>query len=87
MTLNLTDLDGERSLARSTAPGRFDAGRAPIATNVTATYRNGDDRQRDQGCKREAGARGRGGARRPVSCDALGEGDDDRPYDYWVVAG
>ena len=40
VTVDLTDLDGERSLT-ATAPGRFAAGHALIATNVTATHRNG----------------------------------------------
>jgi hypothetical protein len=85
VTVDLTDLDGERSLT-ATAPGRFAAGHALIATNVTATYRNGST---------VTGVRGASGKRvRVVEGAPVGpyrvtlslEAYDDRPYDYWFVA-
>jgi len=84
VTLDLTALDGERSEA-FTIPGRFDAGHALIATNVTATYRNGST---VTGIRGASGKRLRvvegppaGPYRVTLSVDAY----DDRPYDYWVV--
>lgn len=86
VTLDLTTLDGERSLDRFTAPGRFDAGHALIATNVTATYENGTT---VTGIRGASGKRVRvvegapaGPYRVTLSLDAY----DDRPYDYWFVA-
>jgi len=86
VTLDLTDVDGERSLGRVTAPGRFAAGHAIIATNVTVTDRNGTT---VTGIRGASGKRLRvvegapaGPYRVTLSVDAY----DDRPYDYWVVA-
>lgn len=86
ITVDLTELDGERSLGRTSAPGRFDAGHALIATNATATYRNGTT---VTGMRGASGKRVRvvegapaGPYRVTLSVDAY----DDRPYAYWLVA-
>jgi hypothetical protein len=85
VTLDLTDLDGEQSLGQFSAPGRFDAGHALIATNVTATYRNGTT---------VTGVRGASGKRvRVVEGPPAGPyrvtlsltAYEDRPYRYWFV--
>lgn len=86
VTLDLTALDGERSLDPVTAPGRFTAGHALIATNVTATYRNGTT---------VTGIRGASGKRvRVVEGPPAGpyrvtlslRAYEDRPYRYWLVS-
>lgn len=86
ITVDLTELDGERSLGRTSAPGRFAAGHALIATNATATYRNGTT---VTGMRGASGKRVRvvegapaGPYRVTLSVDAY----DDRPYAYWLVA-
>jgi len=85
VTLDLTDLDGELPLDRVTAPGRFTAGHALIATNVTATYRNGTTvtRMRDASGKRVRVVEGppTGPYRVTLSVEAY----EDRPYRYWFV--
>ncbi|AZH24076.1 hypothetical protein [Haloplanus aerogenes] len=85
VTLDLTALDGERSLGRITAPGRFTAGHALIATNVTATYRNGTT---VTGIKDASGKRVRvvdGPPAGPYRVTLSLQAYDDRPYDYWFV--
>jgi hypothetical protein len=86
VTVDLTDLDGERSLT-ATAPGRFAAGHALIATNVTATDRNGST---VTGVRGASGKRVRvveGAPAGPYRVTLSLEAYDDRPYDYWFVAG
>jgi hypothetical protein len=86
VAVDLTELDGERSLGTVVVPGRFDAGHALIATNVTATYANGT---------RVTGLRGATGKRvavvegppaGPYRVTLSVAAYDDRPYDYWFVA-
>jgi hypothetical protein len=86
VTVDLTDLDGERSLGRLTAPGRFAAGHALIATNTTATYRNGTTVTGMRGAsdKLVTTVEGRPSGQRRVTLSI--EAYDDRPYDYWLVA-
>jgi hypothetical protein len=85
VTVDLTEVDGERSLGRFTAPGRFGAGHAMLVTDVTATYPNGTA---------VSGIRGATGTRANVVPGTpsgrygvtLGvESYRDRPYDYWIV--
>jgi|GEM_PF-3163561 len=85
VTVDLTELDGERSLGGFTAPGRFTAGHALVATNVTATYRNGTT---VRGIRGASGKRVRvveGPPAGPYRVSLSVEAYDDRPYDYWVV--
>lgn len=86
VTVDLTELDGERSLGRLTAPGRFGAGHALIATNTTATYRNGTTVTGMRGAsdKLVATVEGRATGQRRVTLSVAAY--DDRPYDYWLVA-
>jgi hypothetical protein len=86
VTVDLTELDGERSLERVTAPGRFAAGHALIATNATATYRNGTTVTGMRGSSDElvTTAEGRPSGQRRVTLSVAAY--DDRPYDYWLVA-
>jgi len=86
VTVDLTDLDGERSLGRLTAPGRFAAGQALIATNTTATYRNGTSVTGMRGAsdKLVTAVEGRPSGQRRVTLSVATY--DDRPYDYWLVA-
>lgn len=84
LTMDLADLDGNRSLGRFTAPGSYDAGHALVVTDVTATYENGTT---------VSGLRGADGVRANV---AWGRPDgshhvafrmdayEDRPYRYWL---
>lgn len=84
VTMDLTDIDGTRSLGRVEAPPSYDGGHALVVTNVTATYENGTT---------VPGLRGSGGVRGNV---VWGRPDDryrvvfamesyrDRPYDYWL---
>ncbi|MFD1633268.1 hypothetical protein ACOZ4L_08745 [Haloplanus ruber] len=86
VTLDLTDLDGDRSLARLTAPGRFDAGHALVVTNVTVTYRNGtavDDVRVDE---RAAVVDGEPAGPYRVTLSLESYRGEDRPYDFWFVA-
>jgi hypothetical protein len=80
------DRDGERSLGEVTAPGRFDAGHALIATNATATYRNGSTVTGMRGAsgKRVRVAEGRPDGRHRVTLAVAAY--DDRAYDYWLIA-
>jgi hypothetical protein len=86
VTVELTDLDDERSLERLTAPGRFAAGHALIATNTTATYRNGTTVTGMRGAsdKLVTAVEGRPTGQRRVTLSVAAY--DDRPYDYWLVA-
>ena len=86
VTVDLADLDGERSLGRLTAPGRFAAGHALIATNTTATYRNGTTVTGMRGAsdKLVTAVEGRPTGQRRVTLSVAAY--DDRPYDYWLVA-
>jgi hypothetical protein len=86
VTVDLTELDGERSLGRLTAPGRFVAGHALIATNTTATYRNGTTVTGLRGAsdKLVTTVEGRPAGQRGVTLSVTAY--DDRPYDYWLVA-
>jgi hypothetical protein len=86
VTVDLTDVDGERSLGRFTVPGRFDAGHALVVTNVTATYRNGTAVSGIRGAtgKRANVETGRSAGSYRVTL-AL-ESYTDRAYDYWLVA-
>jgi hypothetical protein len=84
ITLDLTDLDGERSLT-ATAPGRFDAGHALIATNVTATDRNGTTVRGVRGASGKRLEVVEGGPAGPYRVTLSLEAYDDRPYDYWFV--
>ena len=86
VTVDLTDLDGNRSLGRLTAPGRFAAGHALIATNTTATYRNGTSVTGMRGAsdKLVATVEGRPAGQRRVTLSVAAY--DGRPYDYWLVA-
>jgi hypothetical protein len=85
VSLNLTDLDGGRSLGQFSAPGGVDAGHALIATNVTATYRNGTA---VSGIRGASGKRVRvveGAHAGPYRVTLSLKAYDDRPYDYWFV--
>ena len=86
VTLNLTAMDGERSLGRLTAPGRFDAGHALLVTNATATYENGTavTTMRGAGGKRVSVVEGSPAG--PYQVRLSVEAYRDRPYDYWLVA-
>lgn len=84
VTVDLADLDGERSLGTFSAPAEFDAGHALVVTDVTATDRDGTTAD---------GIKGVGGVRAHVTDVSDGEytvqveirGYDDRPYHYWLV--
>jgi len=85
VTFDLAAVDGERS-ERFAVPGRFDAGHALVATNVTATYRNGST---VTGLRGASGKRVRvveGSPAGPYRVTLSVEAYDDRPYDYWIVA-
>jgi hypothetical protein len=86
VTVDLTELDGERSLDRLTAPGRFAAGHALIATNTTATYRNGTTvtGMRGSSDKLVTTVEGRPAGQHRVTLSVAAY--DDRPYGYWLVA-
>lgn len=86
VTVDLTELDGERSLGRVTAPGSFTAGHALIVTNVTATYQNGTAVTGIRGAsgKRAAVVEGRPHGQHAVTFSI--EAYEDRDYDYWFVA-
>jgi len=86
ITVDLTELDGERSLSRVTAPGRFDAGHALVATNVTATYRNGTAVTDIRGASGKRVRVVEGSPAGPYRVTLSVEAYDDRPYDYWFVA-
>jgi hypothetical protein len=86
VTVDLTELDGNRSLPRVTAPGRFDAGHALVVTNVTAVYRNGTVVSRLRVDERAAVIRGRPDGSHRVTLSLESYRDDDRPYDLWFVA-
>ena len=86
VTVDLAELGDGRSLGRRTAPGRFAAGHALIATNATATYRNGTTVTGLRGAsdKLVTTAEGRPSGRRRVTLSVTAYAD--RPYDYWLVA-
>mgnify|MGYP006292230375 CR=1 FL=1 len=86
VTVDLTDVDGERSLGRFAVPGRFDAGHALVVTNVTATYRNGTA---VSGIRGATGKRANVVSGRPAGSYRVTlsmESYTDRAYDYWLVA-
>jgi hypothetical protein len=86
VTVDLAALDGDRSLGRITAPGSYDVGHALVATNVTATDRNGSAVGGIRGAtgKRVAVVEGEPAGRYRVTLSV--ESYADRPYDYWFVA-
>lgn len=86
ITLDVTDLDGERSIGRVAAPGRFDAGHALVVTNVTATYRNGTAVSGVRVDERASVVEGAPAGPYRVRLSVTSYRDDDRPYDYWFVA-
>ncbi|WP_338740602.1 hypothetical protein [Haloplanus salilacus] len=86
ITLGLTEVDGERSLDRVTAPGRFDAGHALVVTNVTATYENRTAVRGMRIDERASVVEGSPAGPYRVRLSVASYLDDDRPYDYWFVA-
>jgi hypothetical protein len=86
VTLDLTAVDGERSLERVTAPGRFDAGHALVVTNVTATHENGTAVRGMRIDERASVVEGAPAGPYAVRLSVSSYLDDDRPYDYWFVA-
>jgi len=86
VTVDLTDLDGDRSLARLTAPGRFDAGHALVVTNVTVTDRNGTAAGDVRVDERVAVVEGEPGGPYRVTLSLESYRGEDRPYDFWFVA-
>jgi hypothetical protein len=85
VTVDLTELDGDRSLARITAPGRFDAGHALVVTNVTATYGNGTAVEGVRVDERAAVVAGEPAGPYRVTLSLESYRDEDRPYDFWFV--
>ncbi|MFB6256420.1 MAG: hypothetical protein ABEH58_06805, partial [Haloplanus sp.] len=86
ITVDLTELDGERSLGPIRAPGRFNAGHALITTNATATYRNGTT---VTGMRGASGTRVRvieGAPAGPYQVTFSVDAYDGRPYAYWLVS-
>lgn len=86
VTVDLTDLDGDRSLARITAPGRFDAGHALVVTNVTVTDRNGTAAGSVRVDERAAVVEGEPAGPYRVTLSLESYRGEDRAYDFWVVA-
>lgn len=84
ITLDLGE--GDRSIDRITAPGRFDAGHALVVTNVTATYANGtavDGLRVDQ---RASVVEGTPAGPYRVTLSVSSYRGGDRSYDYWFLA-
>lgn len=86
ITLDLTDVDGERSLGRVAAPGRFDAGHALVVTNVTATYENGTAVEGMRVDERASVVEGSPAGPYRVTLSVSSYRGSDRAYDYWFVA-
>ncbi|WP_435068143.1 hypothetical protein [Haloplanus sp. C73] len=85
VSVDLTDLDGERSLGTFRAPGRFDAGHALVATNVTARHENGSVVTGVRGASGKRLSVVRGPPTGPSRVTLSIESYRDRPYDYWFV--
>jgi hypothetical protein len=86
ITVDVTEIDGERSLGRITAPGRFDAGHALVVTNVTATHANGTAVEGMRVDERASVVEGPPTGPYAVTLSVDSYRDDDRAYDYWFVA-
>jgi len=86
ITLDPTDPDGERSLGRMTAPGRFDAGHAVVVTNVTATDANGTAVDGLRVDERASVVEGAPAGPYGVRLSITSYRGEDRPYDYLLVA-
>lgn len=85
ITLDPADIDGERSLGRVTAPGRFDGGHALLVTNVTATHANGTVVDGIRVDKRVSVVEGAPAGPYRVRLSVSSYRGSDRPYDYWVI--